>query len=72
LRHAPQALAAACFVSTARQVERRQPLPDCSGHGTRIAGLLRRARPFDLLLGQVFTDAGPTSGAAVAGPSTGP
>ena len=41
-------------------------MPDPTGHGSRIAGLLARERTFELLLGQVFTSAAPATGAAVA------
>lgn len=57
---------AAAFLSDGRTVECRPPLADPTGHGSRIAELLMRDGHVDLLLGQVFLSAGPTSGAAVA------
>jgi hypothetical protein len=54
------------FVAVGTRVERREPLPDPTGHGSRLAGLLQRDRTIDLLLGQAFTTAAPTTGAAVA------
>ena len=62
----PGASRAAAFLTTGEGVERREPLPDPTGHGSRIAGLLQRGRALDLLLAQVFTTAAPTTGAAVA------
>jgi hypothetical protein len=62
----PGASRAAAFVADGGQVERRGGVPDPTGHGSRIAALLQRERTIDLLLGQVFTSAAPTSGAAVA------
>jgi hypothetical protein len=59
-------LDAAGFVSDGRRVERRAPGPDPTNHGTRIAELLAQDRSFELLLGQVFVNVGPTSGATVA------
>jgi hypothetical protein len=61
-----EAIDAAAFVTEGRQVECRQTVADPSGHGSRIAALLTRDHAFELLLGQVFTNAGPTSSAAVA------
>jgi hypothetical protein len=57
---------AAAFVDRDGRVECRETVADPTGHGTRIAALLMSGRPVELLLGQVFTDAAPTSGAAVA------
>lgn len=60
------ACAAAAFQSDGRTV---RPLPartDPTGHGSRIARILTDGERIDLLLGQVFLDPGPTSGAAVA------
>lgn len=70
----PGAIDAAAFASdmaplaaVAPQVERRSTVADPSGHGSRIARLLTAGEAeFELLLGQVFLDARPTSGAAVA------
>jgi hypothetical protein len=62
----PEAVDAAAFVTAGRQIECRPTVADPSGHGSRIADLLAGGRTFELLLGQVFTDAGQTSGAAVA------
>jgi hypothetical protein len=62
----PDALEAAAFVTQGRQVECRRTVADPTGHGSRIAELLARDRAFELLLGQVFINAGPTTGAAVA------
>jgi hypothetical protein len=58
--------AAAAFVARDGRVECRETVADPTGHGSRIAELLLRGRPVELLLGQVFTTLGPTSGAAVA------
>jgi hypothetical protein len=61
---------AAAFVTDGQQVERRPTAADPTGHGSRIAEVLAgrrsRGRSIELLLGQVFTSSGPTSGAAVA------
>jgi hypothetical protein len=57
---------AAAFVDRDGGVECRETVADPTGHGTRIAELLISGRPVELLLGQVFTNVGPTSGAAVA------
>lgn len=62
----PGAGQAASFVAAGRRVERRDPVADPTGHGSRIADLLLRARAIDLRLGQVFTSAAPTTSAAVA------
>jgi hypothetical protein len=61
-----RALDSAAFLSKEGLVECRHPLPDPSLHGSRIADLLCGDRNIELLLGQVFTSAGPTSAAAVA------
>ena len=58
--------AAAAFVARDGRVECRETVADPTGHGSRIAELLLRGRPVELLLGQVFTTVGPTSGAVVA------
>jgi hypothetical protein len=58
--------AAAAFVVRDGRVECRETVADPTGHGSRIAELLLSGRPVELLLGQVFTALGPTSGAAVA------
>jgi hypothetical protein len=57
---------AAAFVACDGRVERRDAVADPTGHGSRVAELLISGRPVELLLGQVFTTQGPTSGAAVA------
>ena len=57
---------AAAFVACDGRVERRDTVPDPTGHGSRVAELLISGRRVELLLGQVFTTQGPTSGAAVA------
>jgi hypothetical protein len=57
---------AAAFVVHDGRVECRETVADPTGHGSRIAELLISGRPVELLLGQVFTTLGPTSGAAVA------
>ena len=57
---------AAAFVACDGRVERRDTVADPTGHGSRVAGLLISGRRVELLLGQVFTTQGPTSGAAVA------
>jgi hypothetical protein len=63
----PGAVDAAAFVSDGRRVERRATVADPSGHGSRIARLFAAGEgAYELLLGQVFLDLGPTSGAAVA------
>jgi hypothetical protein len=63
----PGAIDAAAFVVDGERVERRATAADPSGHGTRIAQLFAAGdAAFELLLGQVFLDAGPASGAAVA------
>ena len=58
--------AAAAFVACDGRVECRGTVADPTGHGSRIAELLISGRRLELLLGQVFTTSGPTSGAAVA------
>ncbi|MGO9991429.1 MAG: hypothetical protein ACLPTF_02810 [Steroidobacteraceae bacterium] len=62
----PEAVDAAAFVREPDRIECRQAGADPTGHGSRIAEVLTRGRSVELLLGQVFTTAGPTSGAAVA------
>ena len=57
---------AAAFAARDGRVERRETVADPTGHGSRIAALLLSGRSVELLLGQVFTTAGPTSGSAVA------
>jgi hypothetical protein len=57
---------AAAFDARDGRVECRETVADPTGHGSRIAELLVSGRPVELLLGQVFTTLGPTSGAAVA------
>lgn len=65
-RDASSVVDAAAFVACDGRVERRDTVADPTGHGSRIAALFMSGRPVELLLGQVFTTAGPTSGAAVA------
>ncbi len=62
----PEAADAAAFVTAQGRIDCRRAGEDPTGHGSRIAELLTRERSVELLLGQVFTTAGPTSGAAVA------
>ena len=63
----PGAIDAAAFASAGEHVERCATVADPSGHGSRIAQLFAAANTeIELLLGQVFLSAGPTSGAAVA------
>jgi hypothetical protein len=57
---------AAAFVASGGRIECRETVADPTGHGSRIAELLISGRSVELLLGQVFTTLGPTSGAAVA------
>lgn len=57
---------AAAFIAAGNRVECRDPVPDPVGHGSRIADLLTRDRCIELLLAQVFTTTGATSGARVA------
>ncbi len=57
---------AAAFVPVESRIECRETVADPTGHGSRIAQLFLSGRPVELLLGQVFTDAAPCSGAAVA------
>jgi hypothetical protein len=66
VEHASSVVDAAAFVARDGRVECRETVADPTGHGSRIAGLLSSGRPVELLLGQVFTTLGPTSGAAVA------
>jgi len=66
LEQASSVADAAAFAARDGRVERRETVADPTGHGSRIAELLLRGRSVELLLGQVFTTAGPTSGAAVA------
>jgi hypothetical protein len=58
--------AAAAFIACDGGVECRETVADPTGHGSRVAELLISGRRVELLLGQVFTAQGPTSGAAVA------
>jgi len=63
----PGAIEAAAFAGEGGRVVQRATVPDPSGHGSRIANVLLAGNgPCELLLGQVFLDAGPTTGAAVA------
>ena len=63
----PRAAAAAAFARTDHDIERRAPVLDPTGHGSRIAALLTAGEDaVDLLLGQVFLNAEATSAAAVA------
>src|SRR6185312_9301557 len=63
----PGAIDAAAFVTEGGRVVLRAPAADASGHGSRIAALWAGGGgAVDLLLGQVFVDAGAASGAAVA------
>src|SRR6185437_16179028 len=62
----PGAVDAAAFVAEGVRVASRATVADPSGHGSRIAGLWAGVVDFELLLGQVFVEAGATSGAAVA------
>jgi hypothetical protein len=57
---------AAAFVACDGRVECRETVADPTGHGSRVAELLISGGRLELLLGQVFTAPGPTSGAAVA------
>ena len=65
-REGIDAAQAAAFVVHDGRVECRESVADPTGHGSRIAELLSSGRRLELLLGQVFTTSGPTSGAAVA------
>jgi hypothetical protein len=67
LKDASSIAAAAAFVAHDGRVERRETVADPTGHGSRIARLLISGPTVELLLGQVFTTLGPTSGSAVAG-----
>jgi hypothetical protein len=63
----PGASDAAAFVDDGGHVERREPAPDLSGHGSRVAQLLTAGDvAVELLLAQVFLDVQPASAAAVA------
>jgi hypothetical protein len=63
----PDAIEAASFQSVGTAVERAPPLADPTGHGSRIADLLCAGEEsIELLLGQVFSSAAPTTAAAVA------
>ena len=63
----PRARASAAFARTDRGIECRAPVVDPTGHGSRIAALLTAGDDaMELLLGQVFLNAEPTSAAAVA------
>ena len=66
LKDASAVADAAAFVAHDGRVECRETVVDPTGHGSRIAELLISGRPVELLLGQVFTTLGLTSGAAVA------
>lgn len=67
----PGVVESAAFVSEGQQVECRATVEDPSGHGSRIAKLLLSGEAssetgMELLLAQVFLNAEPASGAAVA------
>jgi len=63
----PEAIEAASFKSVGKEVECAPPLADPTGHGSRIAELLCAGEDsLELLLGQVFSSAAPTTSAAVA------
>jgi hypothetical protein len=66
LEQASSVADAAAFAACDGRVERRETVADPTGHGSRIAALLLRGRSVELLLGQVFSTLGPTSGSAVA------
>jgi hypothetical protein len=66
LEQAAAVIDAAAFVSREGRIECEGTVADPTGHGSRVAELLLRGRSVQLLLGQVFTTAGPTSSAAVA------
>jgi len=66
LEQASSVADAAAFAARDGRVERRETVADPTGHGSRIAALLLRGRSVELLLGQVFSTLGPTSGSAVA------
>ncbi len=66
LKNASWVADAAAFVASDGRIECRETVADPTGHGSRIAELLISGRSVELLLGQVFTTLGPTSGAAVA------
>jgi hypothetical protein len=59
--------AAARFVPSGDGIRRVATLPDPTGHGTRIARIVRSAAvPLELLVAQVFDSGRPTCAAAVA------
>lgn len=61
------AIDSAAFVTNGQHAERRAPVADPSGHGSRVAQLFAAGDvAYELLLGQVFLGAGAASGAAVA------
>jgi len=62
----PAPTGAAAFLARDGRVECRATVADPTGHGSRIAALLMSGRRVELLLGQVFTGSGPTTGAAVS------
>jgi hypothetical protein len=63
----PGVIEAAAFATEGGRVEQRATVTDPSGHGSRIAQLfLDTEAGCELLLGQVFVDAGATTSAAVA------
>ncbi len=63
----PGACDAAAFVSDGGRVETRTASADGSGHGSRIARLFADSgAAYELMLGQVFSSAGPASSAGVA------
>jgi hypothetical protein len=66
LKNASWVADAAAFAANDGRIECRETVADPTGHGSRIAELLISGRSVELLLGQVFTTIGPTSGAAVA------
>jgi hypothetical protein len=66
LKNASWVADAAAFVASDGRIECRETVADPTGHGSRIAELLVSGQSVELLLGQVFTTLGPTSGAAVA------
>ena len=63
----PGAVGAAAFETSGEAVLERSVVVDPTGHGSRIASVLTGGpQALELLLGQVFTTKGPTTGAAVA------
>ncbi len=63
----PGAAESAAFADDGGRVERRAPVADPTGHGSRVARLLADdAAAVELFLGQVFLDGRPASAAAVA------